>query len=740
MKNHLSWLTASVILCIMLICCNLTYAEQSGTDGNIYWEMNSDHILAISGKGNMEKASGRNVEEDYSTANELVDATDSFVYTLDEDGNAVIIRYTGNSSILVVPEQIDGHPVVRIAILAFSNKDEITEVTIPGTIKTIMGNAFEFCSSLKRVKIMEGVEELGGSCFQFCGQLTDVSIPISLNSIGEAVFHECNKLKAVSIDKSHPYLYFHDDVLFTKTDKRLVWYSYSKENTTYEVPDGTKAIDLFAFNNRKVKKVIIPESVEEIGKGVFHGKDLQEVNIPSKIESIDGTFSHCVNLRKVDISPNNSTIKSVGGVIFEDNNKRLVLYPSGRNEKVYEIPYGTEVIGEYAFDSAQFNEVIIPSSVRIIENRAFENTNLHSVELPEGVKELNYTPFGWCKKLTQVILPRSLVTIRGGNPFSACDNLQRVIIADDHPSLVWIGDALVVKEDMRLVSYLNFKQTAITVPIGIKSIDEGAFSNCKDLAEVIVPEGVEKISLEAFPGWPDHIRVVLPDSLQTIEFDAFVDNCTFIVNEGSYAEYYCKSYKLNYEISGNTASSSASHSSANTSVPSATAAPETPIGSGWNSRVLTTDGNSDNRIQNSGFESSNTSMWHVISNADAACEFWTRHEDAHSGNISFHYWWPDEMEIELYQILTDLEPGDYELSVWSQGGDSPNSRIMLYVQFGDRYYFDIIHNTEWQDWHQAMIDSFSTYMYGDEPVKIGVKIFCDANGWGMIDDFSLIRK
>ena len=78
-------------------------------------------------------------------------------------------------------------------------------------------------------------------------------------------------------------------------------------------------------------------------------------------------------------------------------------------------------------------------------------------------------------------------------------------------------------------------------------------------------------------------------------------------------------------------------------MPSATVAPETTTGSGWNSVVLTAGGNSENRIINPGFESGNTSMWHVISNADAACEFWTRPEDAHSGTLSFHYWWPEEM-------------------------------------------------------------------------------------------------
>ena len=75
----------------------------------------------------------------------------------------------------------------------------------------------------------------------------------------------------------------------------------------------------------------------------------------------------------------------------------------------------------------------------------------------------------------------------------------------------------------------------------------------------------------------------------------------------------------------------------------------------------------------------------------------------------------------------------------SQGGDSPNSRIMLYVQFGDEYYSDIVQNTQWQEWHQAKIDGIYTYRNEGRSVKIGVKIFSDANGWGMIDDFSLVR-
>ena len=53
--------------------------------------------------------------EDASSTAETYTSGD-FSYTLDDDGNATLTAYTGGKD-LVLPEELDGHPVTKVAFL-----------------------------------------------------------------------------------------------------------------------------------------------------------------------------------------------------------------------------------------------------------------------------------------------------------------------------------------------------------------------------------------------------------------------------------------------------------------------------------------------------------------------------------------------------------------------------------------------------------------------------------------------
>ena len=67
--------------------------------------------------------------------------------------------------------------------------------------------------------------------------------------------------------------------------------------------------------------------------------------------------------------------ESIDGVLFQKEDHCLVYYPAGRKEKVYTIPDGTEVIGESAFDTANFSSIEFPSSLKSIHRYAFSCVN-----------------------------------------------------------------------------------------------------------------------------------------------------------------------------------------------------------------------------------------------------------------------------------------------------------------------------------------------------------------------------
>jgi len=62
---------------------------------------------------------------------------------------------------------------------AFKNRDDLTEVVFPSTLKTIDAMAFNNCRSLSSVTIPENVETIGAYAFTRCAHLTYVDVPDS---------------------------------------------------------------------------------------------------------------------------------------------------------------------------------------------------------------------------------------------------------------------------------------------------------------------------------------------------------------------------------------------------------------------------------------------------------------------------------------------------------------------------------------------------------------------------------
>ncbi len=72
----------------------------------------------------------------------------------------------------------------------------MTSVTIPNSVTTIGGGAFEGCTSLTSVNIPNSVKTIGGS-FIGCSSLTSVTIPESVTTIDWSAFSDCPELADV---------------------------------------------------------------------------------------------------------------------------------------------------------------------------------------------------------------------------------------------------------------------------------------------------------------------------------------------------------------------------------------------------------------------------------------------------------------------------------------------------------------------------------------------------------------
>ncbi|MBR6178776.1 MAG: leucine-rich repeat protein [Bacteroidales bacterium] len=213
---------------------------------------------------------------------------------------------------LVIPETVDGVTVKGIRGDVFRNTS-LERVTLPNTIDTIRGHAFEGCSQLQSINIPTNVKSIGAYAFSECENLLYVEFPESLKHIGAYAFNHCEQLSINNLpqqmDSIGAYAF------------QSCW--KIKELT---LPDNLTEIHAFCFSGTRITSITIPASVERIGEQAFSNTDLEtlifednsqltrigsraffftkltEVTIPPSVKEIRGSaFRECHNLTKATI-------------------------------------------------------------------------------------------------------------------------------------------------------------------------------------------------------------------------------------------------------------------------------------------------------------------------------------------------------------------------------------------------------------------------------------------------------
>lgn len=143
-----------------------------------------------------------------------------------------------------------------------------------------------------------------------------------------------------------------------------------------------------------------------------------------------------------------------------------------------------------------------------------------------------------------------------------------------------------------------------------------------------------------------------------------------------------------------------------------------------------------NYVVNPSFEDADTSMWQVSYAGDHnPTDFQQKEPDAHTGEYAFHFWSESDMDFTIEQEFTDLAPGTYTLKAYFQGGDIDESAEMeLFASVDDTVSSAPFTAQGYANWQEPVIPSITVT---DGTLTVGLRIKCNAKGWGTIDDFTL---
>ena len=403
---------------------------------------------------------------------------------------------------LIIPSEVRGYKVTRIADSGFEELPDFETVVMPEGLRTIGKRAFRKNSMLVNVVFPENLEVIGEEAFYGCVSLEEINLKNHVKAIHESAFWGCysmrelrlseelqtienwafaycRNLKSLYLPKNVSYI--HGSSLWACLGLESI--EVAEDNPYFDSRNNSNAVikkegdvlvcgcsttiiplnvrrigdDAFCFQgNKPILHEGIPNSVESIGMDAFTGCTFDSLLITKNVKVIDDmAFSGCTFLVACKIEEGG--LKVIGNGAFE-----RAKIPG------LTIPLSVEVIGERAFSQSTIQSAVIPSAIKTVSNHAFDDCReLKSLELQEGVEIIGDGAFSGCKKLVfnDIKFPSTLRVIEKG-AFSYC-NLSYIKIPDG-----------VVKIGPRAFQYCNvngFEPTSVFLPASLKEIGDSAF-------------------------------------------------------------------------------------------------------------------------------------------------------------------------------------------------------------------------------------------------------------------------
>lgn len=405
----------------------------------------------------------------------------------DEDV-ATITKYYGSVAAIIVPDTIDGYPVVAIGEGAFRGNKYLTAILIPDCITSIGDYAFAD-TNLDSLVLPAELNSLGRCILSGNKGVTEIVIPKTLSSTGSSYsnliegdgpFAESNVQK-VTIEAGMTVIPEH---LFHKNSTL----------TSVEIPDTVTEISRYAFAQTGLENIELPSSVTTLQYEIFSGGNLLQISIPDSVTGMgNAIFQNCSKLQKV------------------------------------KLPKARYNISDYTFAGCtSLEEIQLPKTVTTIWPHAFDGcSSLKKVEWSDCLESIKDNAFKGCTSLTEIVIPNTVREL-GNEAFRNCDGLEKIVIPN---SVTTIGNSVLYDCD---------SLTNISVGVGISKLSESCFEHCDNLEKIVLPYTIKSIDKSAFKECIALKEITIPRNTSSIGTSVFSypAKMTIYGVAGTYAEKY----------------------------------------------------------------------------------------------------------------------------------------------------------------------------------------------------------
>lgn len=301
-----------------------------------------------------------------------------------------------------VPETItvDGktYTVESVARKALLENSKITQINLPGTIKSIGERAFYDCPNLTAVtapqrsglgytsnSLPESLTTMGKYAFGLCKNMKNITVPSSLERVPDYAFYWCESLEQVIIrSKTVGVMAF----CTYNRDLNLRVYSYAEELCDSAF-FNTVVKQMYFYNTKHIGirsvgglNYVSLQDIETIGECQLTGADATFVlgpNAPIQTLRYNSPFS---GLEKdIRIDSENPNFVCIDNVVYNKAKTELMLCPKYYDKKT---PWGEG----WQYSSQPRYDLEVPATVKRIQDFALIMTPLIELTIPATVEEI----------------------------------------------------------------------------------------------------------------------------------------------------------------------------------------------------------------------------------------------------------------------------------------------------------------------------------------------------------------
>ena len=292
-----------------------------------------------------------------------------------------------------------------------------------------------------------------------------------------------------------------------------------------------------------LKEISLPNSVKTIEQQAFSGcTKIENINLENVISIGTDAFRETHELKSLTFNNESIKLNSIGNGAFMN---------SGLNGKL-DLSLATNLyeIGSYAFSGTGLTEVVLPSSLTLLDGGVFQDCKqLLTVSLDKTqVKIIKPSTFQGCIELTNVSFPNKLLSI-GEDAFNNAKKLEKLDLSNtdintfgnnSFQDTIMLNTIDLPNTDTLTVigssAFLNSKITrlakkstptsdaVITLPATVGKLGNGAFANTKikgfDMSAV-TSKTLTTLPANFFNNATSLETVKLSNAIKTIGEDAF---------------------------------------------------------------------------------------------------------------------------------------------------------------------------------------------------------------------------